>query len=70
VETAVQICERWLLAPPRHHTLIGLAAANQEIRLLRARNDRPFQKLAGTRRTLLDTFDRPALLPLSTHAHE
>jgi transposase len=70
VETAVQICERWLLAPLRHHTLIGLAAANQEIaHLLRALNDRPFQKLAGTRRMLFDTLDRPALLPLPAEAY-
>ncbi len=70
VETAVQICERWVLAPLRHHTLIGLAAANREIaRLLAALNDRPFQKLAGTRRTLLETLDRPALLPLPSHSY-
>ena len=71
VETAVQICERWLLAPLRDHMLIGLVAANQEIgRLLRALNERPFQKLAGTRRTLFDDLDRPALLPLPAQAYE
>lgn len=70
-ETAVQICERWLLAPLRDHTLVGLSAANQEIaRLLRALNERPFQKLAGTRRTLFDDLDRPALLPLPAQAYE
>jgi transposase len=70
-ETAVQICERWLLAPLRDHTLVGLSAANQEIaRLLRALNERPFQKLAGTRRTLFDDVDRPALLPLPAQAYE
>ena len=65
VETAVQIAERWLLAPLRNHTFFGLAELNDEIaRLLRALNERPFQKLEGNRRLLFETLDRPALLPL------
>lgn len=71
VETAVQICERWILAPLRHDTLIGLAAANAAVApLLAGLNDRPFQKIDGTRRVLLDTVDRPALLPLPTSPYE
>lgn len=70
VETAVQICERWILAPLRNHTFVGLAAANHEVaHLLTALNERPFQKLAGTRRTLFETLERPALLPLPEHPY-
>jgi transposase len=65
VETGVQICERWILAPLRNHTLVGLAEANREVkRLLEALNDRPFQKLPGTRRSRFEELDRPALAPL------
>jgi len=65
VETGVQICERWILAPLRNHTLVGLSEANREIaRLLEALNDRPFQKLPGTRRSRFQELDRPELAPL------
>lgn len=65
VETGVQICERWILAPLRNHTLVGLAEANGEVaRLLEALNDRPFQKLPGTRRSRFEELDRPELSPL------
>jgi transposase len=65
VETGVQICERWILAPLRNHTLVGLAEANREVaRLLEALNDRPFQKLPGTRRSRFEELDRPELAPL------
>ena len=71
VETGVQIAERWLLAPLRHHTFTSLADVNREIAQLReAANDRPFQKLTGTRRTLFDTLDRPALRPLPPTPYE
>lgn len=70
VETAVQICERWILAPLRNHTLVGLAEANREVaRLLEALNDRPFQKLPGTRRSRFEELDRPALSPLPSTAY-
>jgi len=59
------VAERWLLAPLRNHTFFSLAELNREIALLLdALNDRPFQKLDGTRRSLLETLDRPALKPL------
>lgn len=71
VETGVQICERWILAPLRNHTLVGLAEANREVaRLREALNDRPFQKLPGTRRTRFDELDRPALRPLPATPYE
>ena len=65
VETAVQIVEREILAPMRHQTFSSLAALNHAIRArLDALNTRPFQKLAGTRRTLFEALDRPALKAL------
>lgn len=65
VETAVQIVERWILAPLRNHTFFSLAELNAEIaRPLAALNERPFQKLEGNRRTLFEALDKPALLPL------
>jgi len=64
-ETGVQLVERWCLAPLRNHTFFGLGELNRALRLRReALNDRPFQKLPGTRRQLLETLDRPALKPL------
>jgi transposase len=65
VETGVQIAERWILAPLRHHTFFSLAELNAEIARLRTElNERPFQKLEGSRRTLFESLDKPALLPL------
>lgn len=71
VETGVQICERWILAPLRNHTLVGLPEANREVaRLLQALNDRPFQKLPGTRSSRFDEIDRPELAPLPAIRYE
>ena len=70
-ENGVLVAERWLLAPLRNHTFFSLAELNREIALLLdALNDRPFQKLDGTRRSLLEIVDRPALKPLPTTRYE
>ena len=64
-ETGVQIVERWILALLRNHTFFSIAEANAAIAPLREQlADRPFQKLEGSRRTLFEALDRPALLPL------
>ena len=71
VETAVQIVERELLAPLRHQRFTSLAELNVALReRLEVLNARPFQKLPGTRRTLFETTDRPALRPLPTTRYE
>jgi transposase len=71
VESGVLVAARWLLAPLRHHTFTSLADLNREIATLReAANDRPFQKLAGSRRSLFDALDRPALRPLPPTRYE
>lgn len=71
VESAVQNVERWVLAPLRHHTFFHLSELNRAIRpLLAALNDRPFQKLEGSRRSLFEELDRPALQPLPPGRYE
>jgi len=71
VENGVLVAERWILAPLRNHTFFSLAELNAEIaRLLEALNDRPFQKLDGTRRSLFESLDRPALKPLPATPYE
>ncbi|MGH9661937.1 MAG: IS21 family transposase [Bryobacteraceae bacterium] len=71
VETAVQIVEREILAPLRHQPMTSLAELNAAIReRLERLNARPFQKLAGTRRTHFDEVDRPALRPLPAERYE
>lgn len=51
-EAGVLIVERWILARLRNHTFFSLSELNREIRRLCSElNDRPFQKLAGTRRS-------------------
>ena len=71
VETGVLVAERWLLAPLRNHTFFSLAELNREIAcLLDSLNDRPFQKLDGTRRSLFESVERPALKPLPTARYE
>jgi transposase len=71
VETGVQLVERWCLAPLRHHTFHSLAELNAALRVqCDALNARPFQKLPGTRRALLETLERPALKPLPPTPYE
>jgi transposase len=65
VETAVQIVERWILAPLRGRTFFRLDELNQAIwELLDQMNNRPFQKLSGSRLSWFEKIDNPALMPL------
>jgi transposase len=71
VENAVLVAQRWILAALRNHTFFSLAEANKAIaEKLEALNNRPFQKLAGSRRTLYETIDRAALKPLPLARYE
>lgn len=71
VETAVQIVEREILAPLRRHTFTSLADLNAAIgERLERLNTRPFQKLEGSRRALLESLERPALKPLPADRYE
>ena len=71
VEAAVLLAERWILAALRNHTFFSLAELNQAIaEKLQDLNNRPFQKLPTTRRTLFETLDQPALKPLPDSPYE
>jgi transposase len=71
VEAGVQLVERWILARLRKRTFFSLGDLNEAISELLARlNDKPFQKLEGSRRSQYEMLDRPALKPLPTSAYE
>ena len=71
VEKGVQDVERRILAALRHRTFFSLAELNQAIDgLLIQYNERPFQKLPGSRRSLFVQLDKPALLPLPEQPYE
>ncbi len=71
VETAVQIVEREILAPLRHDVFHSLAELVHAIAFARERvNDRPFQKLAGSRRSVFLATERAALRPLPATRYE
>jgi transposase len=65
VEVGVQVVERWILARLRQRTFFSLAELNQAINELLLRlNERPFHKLPGSRRSLFESLERPALRAL------
>jgi transposase len=70
-EAGVLLVERWILARLRNRTFFSLAELNQAIReLLTELNDRPFKKLPGSRRSLFEQLDRPALRMLPASRYE
>jgi transposase len=67
VESGVQVVQRWIVAALRHHRFFSVEEANQAIRELLVRlNDRPFRKRDGSRSSVFQEVDRPALRPLPT----
>ena len=64
----VQIVQRWILAALRHRTFFSLGELNAAIVLERL-NARAFRKLPGSRRSLFEQLDRPALRPLPTERY-
>lgn len=70
-ELGVQGVERQILARLRNHCFFSLAELNRALwRLLESYNQRPFQKLEGSRRSLFETIEQPALQPLPQQAYE
>jgi transposase len=68
VESGVLQVERWVLAPLRHRTFFSLADLSEAMAVqLEILNNRPFEKLEATRRSLFETLDKPALKPLPRH---
>ena len=71
VEAAVQHAERRILAALRDQRFFSLAELNAAIRReLQALNERPFQKLPGSRAEVFVQLDKPALLPLPATRYE
>jgi transposase len=65
VEVHVQIVEREILAPLRDRRFLSLADLNEAMGILLDKlNERPFQKLEGTRNELFKLLDAPVLRPL------
>jgi transposase len=70
-ESAVQIVERWIMARLRHQQFANVHEVNNAIApLLKRLNDRPFQKLPGSRASTFAMLDAPALLPLPLQSYE
>jgi transposase len=65
VETGVKIVEQWILARLRNIKFFSLNDLNNTIKkLLDDLNTRSFQKLPGTRQSMFEELDKPALKPL------
>ena len=64
-ELGVLLVTRWILAVLRHHTFFSLGELNAAIvGLLGSLNDRPFQRLPGSRRSVFEDIEREALRAL------
>lgn len=71
VEAGVLLAQRWILARLRHQRFFSLAELNQSIRpLLVELNSRPFKKLPGSRQSVFESIDKPALIPLPATRYE
>lgn len=71
VEAGVLVAERWILASIRNLRFFSVAEANAVIaERLEWLNTRPFKKLPGSRRSLFESLDRPALQPLPDRPYE
>ena len=71
VENAVQGVERWVMAPLRNRKFFSIGELNCALReQLDAYNQRPFQKLEGSRASLFTELDKPALKPLPQTRYE
>ena len=65
MESAVQLAQRWIVAALRHRKFFSLEELNVAIReLLHKLNHRPFRKKEGTRASMWEAIDKPALKPL------
>jgi transposase len=70
VEVGIQVVERCILARLRNRPFFGLEELNAEIwKLIKELNGRPFKKLPGSRQSLFDSVDKPALKPLPTQPY-
>ena len=71
VENAVLVAQRWILASLRNHQFFNLEQGNEAVwEKLEELNNRKFKKLEGSRRSLYETLDKPALKPLPRTRYE
>lgn len=71
VESGVQVAEMWILARLRNRRFFNLPELNQAIReLLVELNNRPFQKLAGCRRSLFEQVEKESLKLLPAESYQ
>jgi transposase len=71
VESAVQVVGRWILARLRHQVFDTVAEVDAAIAaLLPSLNERPFQKLPGSRASVFAECDQPALMALPATPYE
>ena len=67
----MQIAQRWIVAALRHRKFFSLGELNRAIaELLDKLNQRPFKKREGSRLSLFEQLDRPALRPLPVERFE
>jgi transposase len=70
-ESGVLLAERWIIARLRDRRFYSVAEANAAIRQCVAEiNARPFQKMDGSRQSLFESLERPALRPLPPDRYE
>lgn len=70
-ESSVQVVTRWILARLRHQRFETVAQVDAAIaQLLPGLNERPFQKLPGSRASVFAELDAPALMPLPPQPYE
>src|SRR4051794_5875995 len=65
VESGVLVVERWIMAALRNRRFFSVEELNEAIReLLTKLNQRPFRKRAGSRASVFESLDKPALSAL------
>ena len=70
-ESAVQVVTRWILMRLRHQSFGSVAEVDAAIAaLLPMLNNRPYQKLPGSRSSVFAELDAPALMPLPIARYE
>jgi transposase len=70
-ESSVQVVTRWVLARLRHQRFDSVAQVDAAVAaLLPSLNQRPFQKLPGSRASVFTEIDAPALMPLPAQRYE
>jgi len=70
-ELSVLLAQRWILARLRHQRFFSLEEANRAVAaLLVEANNKKFKKLPGSRRSVFEELDRPALRPLPERPYQ